>query len=109
MWLPAATTATKPLIKRRKARTMQATTTLKLHQMAIASLLVLLLVLSALSACGSTPSITSGNAGAAVPQSTNVGCDEGCRALHRLPVTSSCDEGARALDRMGIKAACHNG
>jgi hypothetical protein len=87
---------------------MQTTTTLKLNRMACTSLLVLLLVLSGLSACGSTPSITSSNPGAAVQQTTNTGCDEGCRALHRLPVTSACDEGAHALARMGIKAACHN-
>ena len=83
-------------------------TTPKLNRMAFASLLVLLLVMSGLSACGSTPSVTSSNPGYAAQQTTSTSCDEGCRALHRLPVTSTCDEGAHALARMGIKTACRN-
>jgi hypothetical protein len=84
------------------------TTTLKLYRMVFVSLFVLLLALSGLSACGSTPGTTVANPGAATHQTTDAGCDEGCRALHRLPATSNCDEGARALARLGVAATCRH-
>jgi hypothetical protein len=84
------------------------TTTLKLNRMVFVSLFVLLLMMSGLSACGSTPGTIVGNPGAAAQQSTNTSCDEGCRAVHRLPPTSECDEGARALARQGKAATCRH-
>jgi hypothetical protein len=93
--------------KERKALPMQ-TTILKLNRMAFVGLFVLLLVMSGLSACGSTPNTTSGGVGAAAQQTTTSSCDEGCRALHRLPASSDCDEGVRALAKMGMAAACRS-
>ena len=84
------------------------TTTLKLTRMAFVGLFTLLLVMSSLSACGSTASTTYRNPVAAPQQTATVDCDEGCRALHRLPPTYDCDEGARALARLGITPYCRN-
>jgi hypothetical protein len=100
-----AAAITKPV--ERKALPMQ-TTTLKLNRMAFVGLFTLLLVMSGLSACGSTATTTYRAPVAAVQQSTKADCDEGCLALHRLSATYDCDEGSRALARLGITAVCRN-
>jgi hypothetical protein len=84
-------------------------TILKLNRVAsigiFALLLVLLLDLSGLSACGRAGHTAQVDAGAP-SQHTAVDCDEGCRALRRMGVLPECDEGVRALARMGIPASC---
>lgn len=62
-----------------------------------------LVLVTAVGACGGQTRVIQSNPGAAVPLPHSIaGCDEGCRALHRMngPTPSECDEGCRALQRI---------
>ncbi len=88
------------------------TTTLKLNRTVATATLALLLGVSGLLACGRPVNTApAAHAGSAIPYATASGCEEDCRALHRMGIlpAAECDDGARALARMGLQATCRSG
>lgn len=86
---------------------MQATT-VKVNRKMLSAGLILLLGLGSLAGCGASAARSAPSAPASGASHASAGCEESCRALHRLsaPNDGQCDEETRALAREGVMVTC---